>query len=471
MKPLGEIHPTGFALLRDPRLWVAGGLVALIWSGHYTVEAFHPQHGPPLTFLLESLFLIPVVYAALNFGLRGAAVTAAACTLITVPNWLFFHSGPERTSVMIQMAIAYGVAMFVGHKVDRERSERAVAEGAVQALNVSAARYRALFESAGEGILLLREGGEIAECNAAAADLIGARAGEMANANVVETLPPALVSALATRSRDGVHEVDVRLTGADGREVWVEPVQAQLPASDGLTQVVLRDVTDRKRRVSALERYSAEILRAQEEERRRLGQEIHDDTMQALVLICRSLDAIEEADDPDEARSQLVELRDLAESTHDSLRALLGGLRSPVLDDLGLTPAVARLLTDTEQRSGILIDYEVIGPDRRLPAEQELALYRVAQEALRNVERHSDAATGAVILRFDADGVELSVSDDGRGFDLLLASEGHLGILGMRERARIIGGRLDIRSYPGGGTTVTAVVPTPTPPEATSRSS
>ncbi len=468
MKPLGEIHPTGFALLRGPHLWVAGGLVALIWSSHYTVEAFHPQHGPPLAFLLESLFLIPVVYAALNFGLRGAAVTAAVCTLITVPNWLFFHSGPERTSVMTQMAIAYGVAMFVGHKVDRERSERAVAEGAVQALNVSAARYRALFESAGEGILLLREGGEIAECNAAAADLIGARAGE--NANAAETLPPALVTALSIRSRDGVHEVDVRLTGADGREVWVEPVQAQLPASDGLTQVVLRDVTDRKRRVSALERYSAEILRAQEEERRRLGQEIHDDTMQALVLICRSLDAIEETGDPDEVRSQLVELRDLAESTHDSLRALLGGLRSPVLDDLGLTPAVARLLTDTEQRSGILIDYEVIGPDRRLPAEQELALYRVAQEALRNVERHSDAATGSVTLRFDADGVELSVSDDGRGFDLLLASEGHLGILGMRERARIVGGRLDVRSYPGGGTTVTAVVPMP-PSDATSRSS
>ncbi len=460
MKRLVEIHPTGFALLRDPHSWVAGGLVALIWSGHYTVEAFHPEHGPPLTFLLESLFLIPVVYAALNFGLRGAAVTAVGCTLITVPNWVLFHSVPERTSVMTQMAIAYGVAMFVGHRVDRERSERIVAEGAVQALNVFAARYRALFESAGEGILLLRGGDQIAEGNAAAEELFGLRADELTEARIADALPPSLASALAgpPQARSDL-EGDVRLITADGQERWVEPVRTQLPASDGLTQVVLRDVTARHRRVTALESYAAEILRAQEEERTRLGQEIHDDTMQSLVLICRSLDAIGDGQEIEEVKAQLADLRGLAESTHDSLRVLLGGLRPALLDDLGLTAALGSLVAGLEERMAIHVHLDVEGDARRLPPERELALYRIAQEALRNMERHSGASEGTVTVRFEADDVELRVRDNGRGFDLLLGGEGHLGVLGMRERARVVGGDFKIQSYPGGGTTVMATVP------------
>lgn len=260
-------------------------------------------------------------------------------------------------------------------------------------------------------------------------------------------------------SRAPSSEITSALVTADGQERWVELVRSELPASDGLTQVVLRDVTARRRRVTALESYAAAILRAQEEERTRLGQEIHDDTMQSLVLICRSLDAIEDSQEIDEVKAQPADLRGLAASTHDSLRVLLGGLRPSLLDDLGLTAALGSLVAGLEERTPMHVRVDVEGDPRRLSPERELALYRIAQEALRNMERHSGASEGTVTVRFEADGVELRVRDNGRGFDLLLAGEGHLGVLGMRERARVVSGDFSIQSYPGGGTTVTATVP------------
>lgn len=227
--------------------------------------------------------------------------------------------------------------------------------------------------------------------------------------------------------------------------------------------MVFRNVTASRHRQSSLETYAAQILRAQEEERRRIAQELHDETMQSLVLLYRRLDAVEEQVALATApwSGEVGRLRDDVESTIRSLRVFLQGLRPSILDDLGLTSAVEGLVETVRAQSPTRAAMTVSGASRRLPSGHEIALYRIAQETLHNVERHSEASEVAVTLSYLSHEVELSVSDDGQGFTppaslSSLASENKLGLLGMQERARIVGGTLRIRSQPGAGTSVVA---------------
>jgi len=134
-----------------------------------------------------------------------------------------------------------------------------------------------------------------------------------------------------------------------------------------------------------------------------------------------------------------------------------------VLDDLGLAPAIRRLTEEFTARSGTPTDLVVRGTDRRLSTDTELALFRIAQESLRNAERHADASSLQVLLNYRPEMIELTVKDDGRGFVLSpreeLAGATKLGLLGMQERARVCGGKVTIRSRIGSGTTVTARIP------------
>ncbi len=456
---------------RPRAFWTTAGLVSLVEGFHDAVEMFNlwPEtgafHGIPHECVL---FTIPAVYAALNFGLRGALITTVGATLITIPNWIFLHDADERLGVISQMGIVYVVAILVGSRVTREIRARAVAWQAMDALYTSEAQYRAIFETAGDGVLVTRDDGAIVECNAAAGALLGRRPSEVIDSPAREMLPAALVSEIdAAAAARSERRSDILLTRADGQDVWVQPVCTVLPGASGLTQVILRDVTEQKHRQASLESYAAAILRAQEEERRRIAQELHDDTVQSLVLLCRRIDVIDEeettADGPQ--RRRLAELRIVVESAMESLHAFIHGLRPSTLDDLGLTPAVRRLVTELDSGSGVGAELVVRGSSRRLLPDHELALYRIAQEALRNVERHSEASRATVTLHYQPQRIELSISDDGVGFVVPpapdhAAADGRLGMLGMRERARIVGGTLEIHSEPGAGTTVIAVVPT-----------
>jgi two-component system sensor histidine kinase DegS len=160
----------------------------------------------------------------------------------------------------------------------------------------------------------------------------------------------------------------------------------------------------------------------------------------------------------------LQEAHSYAESLVESVRAFARGLRPPILDDLGLTPAIERLLVELSSRSTTKGRLTVRGSDRRLSPDAELALFRISQEALRNVERHSCASSASISLSYQPDKTKLTVADNGAGFvppRVLddLAKESRLGIIGMQERARLLGGKLDIRSAPGAGTKVTVTIP------------
>lgn len=214
-----------------------------------------------------------------------------------------------------------------------------------------------------------------------------------------------------------------------------------------------------------LQFYLHQVTRAQEEERQRIARELHDDTAQALVLLCRGLDALTDQGGSlsPAAVSRLEELRRLADSTLESVRRFSRDLRPPVLDDLGLMPAIEWLLSDLSRRQGTLTQLEVEGTPRRLLPDAELALFRIVQEALRNVEKHAAASKVMVKVAFNEGHVRVSVSDDGKGFrgPLTLqdmAVRGKLGLLGMQERAQLLGGKLALHSQPGEGTSVTVEI-------------
>ena len=218
-------------------------------------------------------------------------------------------------------------------------------------------------------------------------------------------------------------------------------------------------------RERAHENFVEQVIEAQEIERRRLAGDIHDGISQRLVTLSYRLDAAAQAarspDDREALTEQLDRARELADLTLQEARAAISGLRPPVLDDLGLSGGLASLARSIPQ---VKINTDLA--DTRLPDHIELALYRIAQECLQNVVKHARATVARLAFHADDQTARLEIADDGVGFDTLerpLGSDemGGYGLLSMAERAEIVGGRLNIRSRPGAGTTVTATIPLP----------
>jgi two-component system sensor histidine kinase DegS len=221
--------------------------------------------------------------------------------------------------------------------------------------------------------------------------------------------------------------------------------------------------SEERLRAAGLRAYAANILRAQEEERQRIARDLHDQTIQELVLLCRQIDLVESAGDASPVIVQgMSAARQAAEKVAADLRYFARTLRPPSLDDLGLVTAVRGSVADLIERAKIDGDLTVVGDERRLPGDVELTVFRITQEALRNVERHATASHVAVTFLFTERALRVDIIDDGNGFAMSpsadFAAMGHLGLLGMRERANTIGGELAIQSRRGEGTRVRVVV-------------
>ncbi|MEE8354134.1 MAG: HAMP domain-containing protein [Dehalococcoidales bacterium] len=217
-----------------------------------------------------------------------------------------------------------------------------------------------------------------------------------------------------------------------------------------------------------LRMYGAYVVRVHEDERQRLARELHDVTIQELMLLCHRLDDVERdaAALPPEVTDGLREARSTAEEVVKDMRDFARSLRPPTLDDLGMVTSIRRLLRDLEERSEIRGRHKVVGEERRLPPDVELGMFRIAQEALRNVERHAEATRASVTVTFGKDDVKLEVRDNGTGFVADRASGEsrrgtHLGLVSMQERAELLGGTLEVQSGPHSGTRVTASLPIP----------
>jgi two-component system, NarL family, sensor histidine kinase UhpB len=203
-------------------------------------------------------------------------------------------------------------------------------------------------------------------------------------------------------------------------------------------------------------RAGSAALRAQEEERARVARDLHDEVNQSLTGLLLRLEAVREAAPP-ELEPEIAATRSLASQAMQELLSLARQLRPTALDDLGLAAAIAGQVEQVK-RAGLAAELTTDGDFSDLDDDVQLVVYRVAQEALTNAGRHSEAKRIAVSLRRAGDGVDLEVADDGRGFAFEQSERG-LGIGGMRERALLIGAELTIESRPGKGTTVRLAVP------------
>lgn len=220
------------------------------------------------------------------------------------------------------------------------------------------------------------------------------------------------------------------------------------------------ELTEMSRKVQAaqegLRDYIGAITSAQEEERLRLARDLHDDTIQSVIALKQRVQLAQKSVKDHVSRKTLAELETLSEQTIENLRRMTRALRPIYLEDLGLVTALEMLAKETSQNSGIQIEFHKTGEEQRLAREVELALYRMAQEALSNVVRHSQATRADLRIAFEKNGIELEVSDNGVGFDMPksptdFAASGHFGLLGIRERAELIGARLEVESIKGKG--------------------
>ncbi len=234
----------------------------------------------------------------------------------------------------------------------------------------------------------------------------------------------------------------------------------------GRVLAIGRDISERKRAENELRQLSAKQLQLQDEERRRIARELHDGTGQVLTGLALMLDAVVRTARLDEpTRKALEKAKALAEKCTRDIRTLSYLLHPPMLDEAGLRAALAWLVEGFTDRSGIATRLSMTQEVGRLPHDVEMALFRVAQESLANVHRHSQSRTAGVSVLAGPGEVVVEVADHGRGIprgDLVRAVNRGVGIAGMRERLRELGGRLDIESNRR-GTTVRAVVPIPAP--------
>jgi two-component system, NarL family, sensor histidine kinase DevS len=237
---------------------------------------------------------------------------------------------------------------------------------------------------------------------------------------------------------------EARFTDADLR--LAEIFAARAAVAVDLNQRVARDTVRR-------------VVEAQELERQRLARELHDETGQALTSILLGLKAIRVARNPEGAERAEADVRDLVVQALQDVRRLAVELRPSALDDFGLVPALQRLASTFEERSGIRTAIEASIGDERFPPDVETVLYRLVQEALTNVVKHAGAGNVSIVLTRRDGGIGVVVEDDGRGFVPEEAREASLGLVGMRERLALVGGTLTIESSPGSGTALVAHVP------------
>lgn len=213
------------------------------------------------------------------------------------------------------------------------------------------------------------------------------------------------------------------------------------------------------------------IIQAQEEERRRIALELHDEAGQNLTallihteILGQKLQMLPESADTirQQLTGELQQLTRLTQYTLENIRLLSQQLRPSVLDDLGLPAAFRWLVEDSRQRLHLDVDLKIEGTeqDYNFPPAYETALFRIAQESLTNIARHAQTQKAEILLKRDRQSIQLHISDQGCGYDLATIQKGS-GIVGMRERAELLKGKLLLRTQPGHGTTIEATIPLP----------
>jgi len=248
-----------------------------------------------------------------------------------------------------------------------------------------------------------------------------------------------------------------------GERFWVEVTAAPLTHNDGFTYLLVNwtDITEQKRLRDDMQFYIREITRAQEQERKRISRELHDETAQSLADLCTDVDVtIMKEQLSKKVVRRLEQLRLKIDNMLEEVRRFSHELRPGLLDQFGLIPSLESLTADMNIEEELSCRLEVTGFEQRLSSEAEALLFRITQEALRNIRKHAKATEAIVRVNFSRDKVRLSITDNGIGFkvpELLsgFARRSKLGLMGMQERVHLLNGSLKVKSTVGKGTTIT----------------
>ena len=357
-------------------------------------------------------------------------------------------------------------------------------------LRSSERNYRELFESAHDAIWTHDLKGNILVANEAAARLIGFSTEEIpgeflgydSEKTLGEPLPLNVKSFLSEESLSLARQVRDKLLHG---QALAQPYEQQILRRDGTLATVMlttslvapegepkafqniaRDITEERQMQENMRLYIQQITRAQEEERSRIARELHDSTAQELIALLHQVEGLLR----DKEKLPLSEAEGLGK-VYEQIKGVLQevryfgrDLRPSILDDLGLRVALEWLVEQLQTEHNVECSFRVLGKERRLPTEAEVMIFRIVQEAIRNIGKHSRASKAEVTVKFGPREATITVTDNGVGFQLSesvgdLTRAGKLGLAGMQERARLLGGSLSVQSEPGKGTTIVVKAP------------
>jgi PAS domain S-box-containing protein len=361
-----------------------------------------------------------------------------------------------------------------------EVTERMEAE---HALRLSEGRLASILDLAEDAIIVIEEDRSIGLFNQGAIKLFGYESNEILGAPIDRLIPECpLEAAHLLKDPPGFEPVprlaerrDIVAIKKDGMSFPTEAsLSTQTVANKTTCTIILRDITERLRTEHQLQSLTTQLITAQEEERRRISRELHDDINQRLALLAIELGSLE-AHPPtslDQARLAFQSLTQRLATISDDVRRIAYRFHPSILDDLGLSAALQYLADEVSAQTGIkiiVVQEEFADP---LPKEIASCIYRITQESLANVTKHAQSSRVELELTFDGQEVSLSIRDSGIGFDLarVRAHHGGLGLVNMRERVRSLHGRLEIQSQPGHGTHIVVTIPFPGAPHESSTS-
>ena len=426
--------------------WVIQISLLVIVGVHYFADVKPNLIGSSFpTGVPVAVLVIPIGYSALRYGLAGSTATMMWAIVLWLPDLLLPHDQGHVTDDVLNLVIVVLVAIIFGRRIEKERA----VQSRVFAVEVG---YRRLFESNRSPILVLDQAELISDANPAAKELLG----------------PIAVG----QSGQSVLGDDVNfdqpsghiLTLKNGHDYRLDIVAMPMGPSDQRRQLNLEDVTEERSEERRSREFARQIIQVEEDQRRQLARELHDEPLQLFLYLARSLETLGSVPGvPNEVVTGLSEARHQSLDAASRLRTLARDLRPPALDQLGLVAALSSLIAHLDGEEGPRAQLEVQGSARRLLPDVELGAFRIVQESSNNSLRHAKARHLDVIVAFTEDRVALTIVDDGQGFN---SSESRssgpapsLGITGMRERARLLGGNFNLHSTIGVGTVVRAILP------------
>ncbi len=476
-------------LVRNSHFWILAAMFAIVILLQYPQQISYPSEGAsfPVMLLFQHvlqrlLLLVPIAYASFIFGLPGGIASLVVALLSMLPQIVFLYPVPALVLTEGSLVLVCGIVINIWFSNRRKRlvlrrsAQEALANiidgSPIPAFGINYKHRITHWNTALEVFSGIKS-----------QDVIGTdQHWRSLHSEKRQLLADLLVDGVSTqeveelyrgkieRSRliDGAFEVEDFFPALGKTGKWirftVSPVKDKNGRIVGAIET-LADITARKNAHHNLRYYLQQITIAQEEERKRIARELHDDTAQNLIALLHQVENYlnDNKNLPVKEAKALWGFHERVRDILQEVRRFSRDLRPSILDDLGLIPSLDWALGELKKDYGLDTELKVVGGERRLPQEKELLLFRIVQEALINTAKHAHARKAELTVEFAEDSIRVTISDDGEGFMIqgagTLLQRGKLGLVGMQERIQLLGGTIQMNSQVGKGTTILVEAP------------